>query len=357
MEFSMTVALKHPVVADQTDIAELWYTRCPVPTTTVIALQNGWLPNAFAQNGISLKSIRASEDRSVRESHYNHTLSGMFREGGSVPPIWTRANGQDTVVIGITWVDEEQLLLVRGDSDIKSLADVKGKRFGLPKHATKHVDVGRSEDLHAFVTGLSLASLAVDDVELVDVAGAEYDLKETFDRDINLRPSIQALIAGKVDVAYAKGTTSATLVERLGLRPILDINANPDRFVRVNAGTPRPITVDRALATERPDLAARYLAVLLQTGKWAESHPDEVVKAIAIETGTTENSVRRGYGPELHHRFVPSLSDEYVKGLSIQKDFLLKYGFLAADFDFKGWIDRRPLELAAQLVAESDFLA
>jgi ABC-type nitrate/sulfonate/bicarbonate transport system substrate-binding protein len=276
----------------------------------------------------------------------------MFREGGSVPPIWTRANGQDTVVVGITWVDEEQLLLVRGDSGIKTLADVKGKRFGVPKHATKHVDVGRSEDLHAFVTGLGLAGLTVDDVELVDIAGEEFDLKEEFDRDVTLRPTIRALQAGHVDVAYAKGSTSATLVEKLGLRAILDINANPDRFVRVNAGTPRPITVDRTLAAERPDLVARYLAVLLQTGKWAESHPDEVVTAIATETGTSEDSVRRGYGPNLHFRFNPSLSDEFVRGLEIQKDFLSEHDFLAADFDFGNWVDRRPLALAAELIQQ-----
>jgi sulfonate transport system substrate-binding protein len=323
-----------------------------VPTTTGIALLNGWLQGEFARDGIDLKSIRASEDRSVRESHYNHTVSGMFREGGSVPPIWTRANGQDTVVVGITWVDEEQLLLVRGDSDIRTLADIKGQRFGVPKHATKHVDVGRSEDLHAFVTGLALAGLTIGDVELVDIAGEEFDLKEEFDRDVTLRPTIRALQAGHVDVAYAKGSTSATLVEKLGLRAILDINANPDRFVRVNAGTPRPITVDRTLADERPDLVARYLAVLLLTGKWAESHPHEVVTAIATETGTSEDSVRRGYGPKLHFRFTPSLGDEFVRGLEIQKGFLNECGFLEADFDFASWIDRRPLALAAELIRQ-----
>jgi ABC-type nitrate/sulfonate/bicarbonate transport system substrate-binding protein len=347
----MSVAVKRAVVDAQPDPSELWYTRCPVPTATGIALIHGWLQGEFGKSGIDLKSVRASEDRAVRESHYNHSLSGMFREGGNVPPIWARAGGQDTVVVGITWVDEEQLLLVRGDSDIKSLADLKGRRFGVPKHATRHVDVGRAEDLHAFVTGLGLAGLATSDVELVDIAGEEFDLKEVFDRDLTLRPTIQALHAGHVDVAYAKGSTSATLVEKLGLRSVLDINAHPDRFVRVNAGTPRPITVDRALATERPDLVARYLAVLIQTGRWAERHPDAVVKAIATETATSEASVRRGYGPDLPLRFLPSLSEEYVRGLEIQKNFLRDFGFIAQDFDYAGWIDPVPLAIAAELVA------
>jgi ABC-type nitrate/sulfonate/bicarbonate transport system substrate-binding protein len=350
----MNIAVNPAILERAPDIAELWYTRCPVPTATGIALIHGWLQAEFARTGIRLKSVRASEDRSVRESHYNHSLSGMFREGGNVPPIWTRATGNDTVVVGITWVDEEQLLLVRGDSDIKSLADVKGRRFGVPRHPTRHVDVGRAEDLHGFVTGLGLAGLTTADVELVDIAGEEFDLKEVFDRDLTLRPTIKALHAGHVDVAYAKGSTSATLVEKLGLRPLLDINANPNRFVRVNAGTPRPITVDRALATERPDLVARYLAVLLETGRWAETHPDAVVSAIATETATTEASVRRGYGPDLRLRFTPSLSREYVEGLEIQKNFLRDFGFIPADFDFAGWIDPEPLALAHALVESGE---
>ena len=347
----MSVLSKRAPSAPQSDPAELWYTRCPVPTATGIALRQGWLQQEFARSGITLKSVRASADRAVRESHYNHSLSGMFREGGNVPPIWARANGQDTVVVGITWVDEEQLLLVRGDSDIHSLADIKGRRLGVPKHATKHVDVGRAEDLHAFVTSLALAGITTNDVELVDVEAEEFDLKEVIDRDLTLRPTIRALQAGTVDVAYAKGSTSATLVETLGLRPLLDINANPDRFVRVNAGTPRPITVDRTLATERPDLVARYLAVLLQTARWAERHPDPVVAAIAAETANSEASVRRGYGPQLHHRFTPELSEQYVKGLELQKNFLRDGGFIAGDFGFAGWIFPEPLKRAHDLIA------
>jgi hypothetical protein len=77
-----------------------------------------------------------------------------------------------------------------------------------------------------------------------------------------------------------------------------------------------------------------------------------VVAAIAAETATTEASVRRGYGPDLHLSFTPALSEKHVKGLEIQKNFLRDYGFIAGDFDYAGWIDPLPLSLAAELVAE-----
>jgi sulfonate transport system substrate-binding protein len=334
-------------------VTELWYTRCPVPTTSGIAQHFRWLQDEFARQGIELKSIRASEDKTVRESHFTHEQSRMFREGGNVPPIWARANGRNTAVVGITWVDEEQLILVRSDSDIQDVAGLKGRRLGLPRHVTKLVDVGRAQDLRGLLTALSLAQLTRDEAVLVDIAGGDFDLRELKENEPRRRHlTLDALLAGEVDAIYAKGAVSATLIAEHGLRPILDINANPDPLVRVNAGTPRPITVDRTLALEQPELVARYLAVLLRTAQWAVQHPTEVIEAVAAETGALAQAVRRGFGPDLHRHLTPTLSEQYVTGLAAQKTFLLQEGFLPGDFDFDGWIVREPLELAQQLLRE-----
>ncbi|WP_213777048.1 ABC transporter substrate-binding protein [Caballeronia sp. dw_276] len=340
----------------QNSISELWYTRCPVPTTSGIAQHFRWLHREFESKGIALKSIRAADDQAVRNSHFDHTHPGMFREGGNVPPIWARANGRDTAVVGITWVDEEQLILVRDDSDIRDLAGLKGRRLGLPLHATPIVDVGRAQDLRGLLTALELGGLTREQVDLVDIPADGFDLREQ-DANAPRRTHVTAaaLLDRAVDAIYAKGAVSATLIAEGGLRPIFDINVNPDPLVRVNAGTPRPITVDRTLALEYPDVVARYLAVLLRTAQWALEHPDEVVGAIAAETGSTVDAVRRGFGPHLHRQFTPSLSDIYVEGLRQQKAFLLREGFLVADFDYEQWFLREPLELAQELAKDIEF--
>ncbi len=332
--------------------SEIWYTRCPVPTTSGIAQHFRWLHREFDRHGIALESIRASADRSVRNSHYDHTHPNMFREGGNVPPLWARANGRDTALVGITWVDEEQVILVRGDSDIRDIAQLKGRRLGLPKHDSQIVDIGRAQDLRGLLTALELADIARGDVTFVDLAGGDFDLREQGDRTEPQHLGAAALLAGTVDAIYAKGAVSATLAAQHGFRAILDINANPDPFVRVNAGTPRPITVDRTLALEHPQIVARYLAVLLRTARWAAANRDDVVRAVAAETGKSEQAVVQGFGTTLHLSLTPSLSDQYVKGLELQKDFLLREGFLSADFDYAGWILREPLALAETLVEE-----
>ncbi len=330
--------------------SSLWTTRCPVPTASGIAQHKRWLHGEFARSGIALESIRASQDRGVRESHFRHSLPGSFREGGNVPPIWTRSCDQQTAVVAITWVDEVQFVLVRAESDLHAIGDLRGRRLGVVrKPASELVDVGRAEGLRGLLTGLRLGGVGRDEVTWVDLPSEEWDRRDAPQpaeerRDV----AVEALLAGTVDAVFVKGTAGALALDR-GLRPILDLNEQADPLLRISAGSPRPVTVDRATLERAPDLVDRYLAVLLKTAQWALSRPDEVVATIAAETGASEAAVRRAFGPTLHLAFEPSLIETYVTGLRDQKDWLLAEGFIANDFDLDDWIDPTPLARARTL--------
>ena len=343
----MSEALRKTAPETDTQPTAIWYTRCPVPTTSGIAQHKHWLQNEFARHGIKLDSIRASEDRAVRESHFRHSLAGSFREGGNVPPIWARSLGQDTVVVGITWVDEQQQVFVRGDSDIHTVADLRGRKLGVVRKAASDlVDVGRAEGLRGLLTALQLGGVPRDSVQFVDIAAPEWDLKEVSRtrEDHHAIPTL-ALLNGTVDAIFIKGAGSARALAQ-GLRPIININEQKDPLLRLSAGSPRPITVDRQTLIDSPDIVARYLAVLLKTHEWAKTHPQEVVTTIAAETATDEASVRLAFGEQVHLAFEPTLSEVYVEGLRRQKDFLLAEGFIDKDFDFDRWIDPAPLQQA-----------
>ena len=344
--------------ATATRPTELWYTRCPVPTASGIAQHQRWLHGAFERVGIKLESIRASQDRAVRESHFRHSVTGSFREGGNVPPIWTRSRGQDTVVLAITWVDEEQLVLVRADSDIRSVADLRGRKLGLvKKEGADLVDVGRAEGLRGLLTALRLNGVRRDEVQWVDLHSAEWELREqTVPAEQRPHGPTQALLEGRVDAIFVKGAGSAVALQR-GLRSIFNINQELDPLNRVSAGSPRPVTVDRKTLEDHPELVAHYLAVLLKTAQWATENPDEVVRVIAAETGSTEAAVRQAFGPKLHLAFKPQLSDQYVQGLRDQKNFLLAEGFIPTDVDLDAWIDPRPLARARELVDQIELKA
>jgi ABC-type nitrate/sulfonate/bicarbonate transport system substrate-binding protein len=205
------------------------------------------------------------------------------------------------------------------------------------------------------LTALQIGGIGRDEVTFVDLEGGDFDLRDgdKATREVQASPKLrlnaQALLDGRADAVYAKGAFSATLIEQHGFRPILDINEQADPLLRVNAGTPRPITVNRDLARDHPQIVALYLAVLQKTAQWAKTHPEEVVKAIAAETGATEAAVRRGFGPQVHERFTVTLSDQSVAGLRAQQEYLVREGFIK-DFDFASWIDPAPLALAETLV-------
>lgn len=333
---------------------ELWYTRCGSATASALAIRKNWLQAEFAQGGTLLHSLRESNDRNVRNSHFNHSVSGMFREGGNIPPIWARSTGQDTVVVGITWLDEYQGILTRADSGIREITDLKGKRLGLPLHADSLIDFQRGAALHGFHTALGLVDLTLDDVQLVDIVNQNYSLQQNVATSTETLPrDVEALLNGDVDAIFIRYARGYRIAQDPRLHQVININDLEDPLLRVNNGTPRPITVDRRFLEQNPDVVARYLAVLLRTAAWAERHPQDVLELLLPESGgKTTADVIASNGPNVHYSFTPKLSDEYILGLTTQKNFLRDHGFLGQDFEISDWIVREPLAAAQKLVEE-----
>ncbi|WP_447594247.1 ABC transporter substrate-binding protein [Aquipseudomonas campi] len=334
---------------------QLWYTRCGAATASALAIRKNWLQEEFNRPGTQLHSLRDAQSQELRNSHYHHGQSGMFREGGNIPPIWAKGSGQDTVVLGITWLDEYQGILVRADSDIHDLADLKGKRLGIPLHQDALIDFQRGAAQHGFVTALSLVGLSTDDVTLVDIPAPSYDRQDDQRDAQQERPDValEALDNDEVDAIFIRFARGYRIAQEPRLRQLLNLNDLSDPLLRVGNGTPRPITVDRAFLERHPDVVVRYLAVLLRTAEWAAKHRDEVANLLLPESrGTTVADVFASHGADVHLSFTPKLTQAYIDGLTTQKNFLRDWGYLANDFDVNDWIVHEPLEQARRLVEQ-----
>lgn len=330
-------------------LTDLWYTRCGAATASALAIQKNWLQAEFSQGGTILHSLRDSHDRDILNSHYHHKLTGLFREGGNIPPIWAKAQGQDTAVIGITWLDEYQGILTRADSGLREIKDLQGKRLGLPLHQDALIDFQRGAALHGFVTAFGLAGLDPKDAVFVDVEG----LRDRGERpaDGSRSVEVEALLEGKVDAVFLRFARGYRASQDPRFHEVININTLADPLLRVGNGTPRPVTVDRPFLEKHPDLVARYLAVLLRTAAWAERHPRESAEQlIPASGGFSVEDVWASHGSDVHRSFTPKLSEDYIKGLETQKNFLRDWGFLAADFDIADWIVNEPLAEAIKLV-------
>ncbi|EME22417.1 ABC transporter substrate-binding protein [Rhodococcus triatomae] len=339
-------------VAD-TVVDTLWYTRCPVPTASGLAHSLGWLGESAADAGVGLGVLQDAGPE-LAPRHFDHQLLGLIREGGNVPALAARAEGSPTRLIGLTWIDEAQAVLVAPDSPVSGPGDLAGLRIAVPAWAQDRArSFPRAMALHGFASALRLGGLTLADVRPVEVE-VERNPQVRTDATSGRRITtwgVDALLAGDVDAIYVKGARAQEVAREHGLRIAVDLDATESKRLRVNNGTPRPITVHADLLETRPDLVVGFLAQTLRAADWAADNLDEVRAVLARETFSGAAGVEAAYGDSFHRGLHPTLSEERLDLLDIQKQFLYTHGFLAADFDLGTWVAPEPLQQARALLA------
>ncbi|MCP2323066.1 2'-hydroxybiphenyl-2-sulfinate desulfinase [Hamadaea flava] len=334
----------------ESTVDKVWYTRCPVPTASGLALNLGWLAEEFGTAGLDVGVLQDAGPELARH-HYDHQLLGLFREGGNVPALAAKSEGAATRLIGLTWIDEWQSVLVRADSPITGPAGLAGATVALPGWgATRGQSFPRAMALHGFKGALSLAGLTLDDVRPVTVPSLSTEIGR--DRTGGgLWPGLQAVADGAIDAVYVKGAKQAEDAARLGLRVAVDLDEHPDRRYRVNNGTPRPITVHERLLAERPELVVRFLVQTLRAADWAAGHLDELRTILARETRSGADGVLTAYRSGFHRTLHPTLDADRLDLLDRQQRFLALHGFLAGEVDVYAWAAPEVLEAAHREVA------
>ena len=342
----------------------IWYTRCPVPTGLGIAVQKGWLEQSFHTQQTAVQSLRESDDRAVRESHFDHTLQNSVRHGGNIPAIWARSVGRETRVLGLSWADETQRILTLPSSGIKTVRDLKGRRFGLPKWVNAQIDFSRAQAIRGLENALKLEGLQVSDVELVDyvITNGQSEAPAARVAGTNVfsgqnsggqAAELLGLLRGEVDAIFLKGASAAHIAKLFGLHTVIDTGAHPDPLIRANNGTPRTLTVDLNLLENHFDSAVRIVDQVLRAEAWAHANPDETRRFLARESNTSEYWVSVAYGEDAHLRLRTDLNDTSIKGLQDFTDFLHRWQFLPNAVDVNAWIDGRAFEIATRQIQQA----
>lgn len=148
-----------------------------------------------------------------------------------------------------------QSVLVRGDSPIKKIEDLKGKKIGVPGLA----DAGTILVKRA----LYLKGIKVDD------KNSEVEFR-VFDRN-NLP---QVLQSGQVDAITVGDPVGPISVKQYGDRVILD-SAKDEPFASEYCCLG---FVTTKLAKENPEAAKRFVIAVNKAAKWVQQHPEETAK-------------------------------------------------------------------------------
>lgn len=336
----------------------LWYTRCPVPTATSIAIQKGWLENAFRQDGIALNALRTSTNDKVRESHFTHSQENSFREGGNTPAIYAKSQGTDTALIGLAWTPQYQGILTLPGSGIKTAADLKGRRLAVPHRVNDAIDFWQASALQGYKHALKSVNLALSDVTLVELPIEEKFIDSGTATNIGVisvgqihrhhTRELIALLKGEVDAIFAYSAWGVLVKEQFSAVEVINLSTLPDVQLQVNNGQPKTLTVSRALLRSHPELVDRYVLELLKAARWAKQNASEARRIIAQEIGSAEFFLDEGTSDSIEQQLELSLDPQLVSFIEYRKQSLQDLGYLKHDFDVAEWIDRGPLERALQ---------
>lgn len=338
----------HAVPGDRLD--HIWMVRAPVPSASSIAWSLGWLDEEYAAEGITVGWVR---EETIRDplAHSAERQRATFREGGNISALTERSQGQPTRVIGLTWIDERQSIIVRPDSDILEPADLRNRRIAIPGPPPTGSATVRGMSLHGVENALSLAGLTLNDVQITETPGSRIDYSDplTINR---MWTGLEWVADGRADAVYVKGAAGAEAAKALGLVVGVDLDVYPSRLSRVNNGTPRPIIVHESLIEQHFDVVVRFLYRTLLAADWAANHLPDLIEILQRETFSGPEGIRAAYRNDFHRTLHPSLTSERIDMLRLQEQFLHRHGFLASRVDIDKWIDPRPLAMANKMREE-----
>lgn len=323
----------------------VWYTACPAPTPLSIAWQLGWVQDHFRDHGIEVRSIRDAPDAATRASHFDHRLDWSFRQGGCIPPIWARANGRETRVIGITETPEFQAVVALPESGIRAPADLAGRRFGLTANPRDRIDFHRATALKGLVSALEGSGVGPEAVALTDIPLAQGSLALSdsalygpLGRPLPYGPELRALVTGTVDAIFVKGAEGVIAANLAGASVVVETGFDPDPGRAANNGTPRPLTVDARFLDEAPELVAGLAETVARAGRWAAGNAEAARRHVALQIGVSEAAVTAAMGPDLHHHLHLALDERALLGLAHMGEFLAARGFTPAPVAIRDWI-------------------
>lgn len=197
---------------------------------------------------------------------------------GAFPTINANNRGNKIIILASGNYTEDGFRLLTGpDSTLTSVAELSGKKVGVPLGAAEHQIVLQLLEKYG-VAGKA---------ELVNLSQAD---------------SLTALLSGQIDAAiFNSGTLDKA--EKAGAKVLA---TNKETGLVVN-----PVIGRKAFVEKNPEITARFLKVLDKTATWIDSNVDETVKIAAKINGTDEEGIRTSL---LSRGRRISINETYLKG-------------------------------------------
>ncbi|WP_290771016.1 ABC transporter substrate-binding protein [Hoeflea sp.] len=274
------------------EMTKLRINRSPVSTFQglIIAQEKGW----FKENGIEVElAIGTSPDAAIAELVAGQSQIAMT---GGVTLVAAVATGVPVTAV-INGQDDGNVpthgLLVKADSGLQKITDLKGKKIGLP-------GIASPQGLY-LLEALEKAGMSRDDVELVNLPF----------------PGVtQAIESGAVDAGIPIGLFF-DFGKAAGLTEL------PEYAEQVMVGVPAVFfAANKNWAEENAEVLTKFVAVMQKAHDWANENPDEVRRIDMENTKLPPEYLKTRPYAGLQSAFNTELWSKQVEGLS-------KHGFIS----------------------------
>lgn len=219
----------------------------------------------------------------------NQFASSVLREQDAAAAIEARSRGEATRLLGLSWIEDFQAIITAPRSSVRRVRDLRDRRIGLPSLGGSRP--ARAAALRGALSALESQGLNhrhVDWVELPATGSASMEHSSGESHAMAFAAELLALQQQTVDAVYVRGAAGVGAVRTLPARVLFDIGAHRDRWVRAQT------------------------ALLLATVTDAPGHPSPQPRGA-------------------------SLDGETLQVAHDLKQFLLRWEFIANDFDLQTW--------------------
>lgn len=218
----------------------------------VILRKQGTLEALFGPHGVAVSYVEFNAGPPLLEALAAGAID--FGATGDTPPIFAQAAGTDLLYVGAHPLrSQNNAVVVREDSKVRSLSDLRGRRIAFTRGSSAH---------NLVVKALAMEGLTPADIEAVPLQPAD---------------GAAAFRSGAVD-AWAIWDPFLAIAEQDRATKVLvqatDIAPSNSFFL-----------ASRAWAEHAPDQVLALLDAINAAAAWAAAHPDELAGLMAQVTG------------------------------------------------------------------------
>lgn len=218
----------------------------------VVARQQGVIEKRLASQGTKVQWVEFQAGPPLLEALSAGSID--FGYTGDAPPIFNQAAGGNLVYVAASAPSGDgEAILVKEDSPIRSVADLKGKKIAFGRGTSAH---------NLLIAALEKAGLTFADITPAYLTPA--DAGSAFAND-----SIDAWSIWDPYFAVAQARSKTRVLATSG--QTLDVSAY--------------FLANKTFADKHPGVVVSALSALSEAAAWAEGHRDEVAQALATVTG------------------------------------------------------------------------